>query len=76
MFENENNSQVENLIGCVPILHGHCSFYHWSSVDYTSLIELYFRLAYKSPSEVGFLMAQLRLAEDSVQGNLPTHARG
>lgn len=31
-------------------------------------MELYFHLAYKSPSEVGQLMAQLRLAEDSVVG--------
>ena len=29
-------------------------------------MDFYFHLAYKSPAEVGQLMAQLRLAEDSV----------
>ena len=68
MFENENNSKIENLIGCIPLLHGHCTFYNWSKVlKEPSFIDLYFRLAYKSPAEVGFLMAQLRLSEDSVQ---------
>ena len=68
MFENENNNKIENLIGCIPILHGHCTFYHWSKVTKdAAFIDFYFRLAYKSPAEIGFLMAQLRLAEDSVQ---------
>ena len=68
---------MENLIGCVPILHGHCTFLNWSKICRTSFVDLYFRLAYKSPSEIGVLMSQLRLAEDSVLGTyLLTHSKG
>ena len=68
---------MENFIGCVPILHGHCTFLNWSKICRTSFVDLYFRLAYKSPSEIGVLMSQLRLAEDSVLGTyLLTHSKG
>ena len=67
MFESENNCRVENAIGCIPILRGNCTFYRWSAVS-PAYVELYFQLAYKNPSDVGFLMSQLKLAEDSIQG--------
>ena len=68
MFEIENNSKIENVFGCIPLLHGHCTFYHWSKVmQKPSFIDLYFDLAYKSPADIGILKAQLRLSEDTVQ---------
>ena len=54
LFETENKSMVEYLFGCVPILHGHCTFINWARVQRSAFVDLYFRLAYKSPSEVGF----------------------
>ena len=36
LFESENNNKLENVIECVPILHGHCTFMDWTKAGFIS----------------------------------------
>ena len=69
IFVVNNNTIIAfcNIIGMVPVWNGHCTFYHYPGISNTYLINLYFQLAYKSLVEVGVLMSEVRLAEDSIQ---------
>ena len=35
-FESENNNKLENVIECVPVLHGHCTFMDWTKAGFIS----------------------------------------
>ena len=69
MFDQETNTVMAlgNVFGAIPVLHGPCTFYDYRSISQTKYIDLYFQLAYESPSNIGLIMSEVRLAEDSVQ---------